>query len=80
VAKEFEARLQHYRSIAPKTADEFELVNQRLLPSGIPDRWNCCEENFDDAMGQTILARIAQVQCERWCSELSHYTDGVLTS
>ena len=37
------------------------------------------EESFNDAMGQTILACIDHIQCERWCSELSHYTDGVLT-
>jgi len=37
VAKDFEARLQHYRAIALKTAGDFEQVYQRRTPPGISE-------------------------------------------
>jgi hypothetical protein len=61
VVKEFEARLQHYRTIAPKTAGDFEQVYQRRTPPGVSGRWDYLKKNFNDAMGQTILAHIDQI-------------------
>ena len=72
--------MQNYRLIAPTTADEFELVNQRLLLPGVSERWNYFKESFNNTMGETVLAHIDQIQCQHLSyRELAGYTDGALT-
>ena len=60
----FEARLQHYRSLIPKTISAFTPIRERLsATTGSIGRWNELETNYSAAMGAKMTARVNDLLC-----------------
>lgn len=64
--QKFRARLEHYRSIAPRTDEDFEAVYQTHAKLHRPEsevmiRMDWYREHFDAEMSNTIIARIDRI-------------------